>query len=165
MVVARTLSLPVEPSVQPLPVPAGLASVARDHRLVRHPSALPTIDVESRVLIVGGGLGAINVLRELHARGHSGRTVALSPTGLWPYAHGVGPGPNEGIEIDRETADDLRDLWDDLVLVDRAAVVVSAKAYQLDLFVEIELTAHNPSARRGQRERWSFDWIVLADEV
>lgn len=165
MVVARSLSLPVESSVQPLAVPAGLAQVAHDHRLVRHPSALPSIDPEARVLLIGGGLGAINVLRHLHAKGHSGRTVALSPEGLWPYAHGVGPGPNEGLQLDRETAADLRDLWDDLVLVDRAAVVVSAKSYQLDLFVEIEFTAHNPSARRGQRERWSFDWIVLTDEI
>lgn len=82
--------------------PEGLAEAARtDARVVRDawgPFALDGIGPEERVLVVGMGLTAVDVLLSLRARQHRGRVTAISRHGRWPEAHlpGViwtGPAP------------------------------------------------------------------------
>ncbi|NMN05359.1 MULTISPECIES: FAD-dependent oxidoreductase [unclassified Novosphingobium] len=51
------------------------------------PGALDAIAPDARVLLVGTGLTAIDVIQSLQARGHKGPILALSRRGLVPRAH------------------------------------------------------------------------------
>ena len=70
-------------------LPAGLAGIARDERLVGDPwdeAALARVaaEVASPVLVVGTGLTACDVLASLRRRGHRGVVTAVSRRGLLP---------------------------------------------------------------------------------
>ena len=51
------------------------------------PGALDAIPSDARVLLIGTGLTAIDVIQSLDARGHVGSIIALSRRGLLPRAH------------------------------------------------------------------------------
>lgn len=63
--------------------------------------ALATLPADGRVLVLGAGLTAIDVLVILHARGHRGRVVVLSRRGLLPRPHldPFTPGPPLAQEV------------------------------------------------------------------
>lgn len=51
------------------------------------PGAFESIPPDSEVLLVGAGLTAIDIILELHGRGHTGSIHALSRRGLLPQEH------------------------------------------------------------------------------
>lgn len=51
------------------------------------PGALDAVAPDARVLLVGTGLTAVDVIQTLQARGHKGPIMALSRRGLMPRAH------------------------------------------------------------------------------
>jgi uncharacterized NAD(P)/FAD-binding protein YdhS/quercetin dioxygenase-like cupin family protein len=57
--------------------------------------ALATLPADGRVLVLGSGLTAVDVVTMLHQRGFSGAIDVLSPRGLWPRPHAerVAPAP------------------------------------------------------------------------
>ncbi len=73
-------------------LPAPLAGLPQSDRLVPNPwddKALSSIGSNARVLIVGTGLTACDVIASLAARGHRGSIVALSRRGHFPYSRRV----------------------------------------------------------------------------
>ncbi|MEQ1508057.1 MAG: FAD/NAD(P)-binding protein, partial [Myxococcota bacterium] len=60
-----------------------------DPRVVRDPwaSGALRIDRDDRVLIVGTGLTAVDVILTLRSRRHRGLVLAVSPGGRWPASH------------------------------------------------------------------------------
>ena len=52
------------------------------------PGALDDVEPDDKVLVVGTGLTAIDVVISLRGRGHTGAITAVSRTGLLPRAHG-----------------------------------------------------------------------------
>lgn len=75
--------------------------IRRDPRVVRDawdPGAIESVGPFERVLVVGTGLTAVDVLLSLRGRGHRGGVIATSRGGRWPEPHlpGVawtGPAP------------------------------------------------------------------------
>jgi uncharacterized NAD(P)/FAD-binding protein YdhS len=53
------------------------------------PGALDAMAADARVLLLGTGLTAIDVIQSLQARGHKGPIIALSRRGLVPRAHAL----------------------------------------------------------------------------
>jgi uncharacterized NAD(P)/FAD-binding protein YdhS len=74
----------------PARVPEALAGLRGDGRLVADPWAPGVVRgfaPDSRVLLVGTGLTALDVLRVLHDAGHRAPVVAVSRAGAWPRPH------------------------------------------------------------------------------
>lgn len=70
--------------------PQGLRGIADDPRLVAdpwRPGALASIAPTDRVLVVGTGLTALDVLSTLRRQGHEAPVRALSRNGRWPRPH------------------------------------------------------------------------------
>lgn len=96
-------------------VPAGLHAVADDPRVVLDPwapGALASVQADERVLVVGTGLTALDVLSTLRRQGHPGPVWALSRNGRWPRPHLPEVhwhGPSYPIDVDSapRTADGL----------------------------------------------------------
>ncbi|WOS61922.1 FAD/NAD(P)-binding protein [Sinorhizobium fredii] len=79
----------------PPPTPPGeLASdLSGDHRFIAHlarPDALRAIRQDDKVLVVGAGLTALDVLGALRARGHRAEITLVSRTGLLPQPQAAG---------------------------------------------------------------------------
>lgn len=69
-------------------VPEGLLELRGDRGLIRDPwTGLGAISRDARLLIVGTGLTALDVLSTLRNRGHRGPITALSRHGRWPRPH------------------------------------------------------------------------------
>jgi len=74
------------------------------------PEALGQVGLHERLLLVGTGLTALDVLATLHRRGHPGPIDVVSLTGQWPHRHlttVTWSGPP--IEVDPTTAPDTAD--------------------------------------------------------
>jgi uncharacterized NAD(P)/FAD-binding protein YdhS len=79
---AVVLAMGIEPRVAPSPLPADARIVdAWDER------GLAALPHEGRVLVLGAGLSALDVVALLDARGFSGEVTILSRRGLLPRAH------------------------------------------------------------------------------
>jgi uncharacterized NAD(P)/FAD-binding protein YdhS len=90
-VVATTHSAPA--------LPAALAPLDGDPRLIADPfakDALAPVGAEERVLIVGAGLTAADLVAGLDARGHRGPITMISRRGLRSRSHPSAPAPAEG---------------------------------------------------------------------
>jgi uncharacterized NAD(P)/FAD-binding protein YdhS len=71
-------------------VPEPLTHLRDDARLVTDPLApggLQGVDIDSRVLVVGTGLTALDALHVLRESGHRGPVHAVSRSGAWPLPH------------------------------------------------------------------------------
>ncbi len=80
-------------------LPAELRGLSDDPRLVVDPladGALDRVSDSERVLLVGSGLTAADIIATLDARGHRGRIVMISRRGLRSLGHPPRPFPPEG---------------------------------------------------------------------
>ncbi len=93
-------NLAVIATTHPRPgLPRSLESLGDDPALVRDalgPAALDTVRSGDRVLIVGTGLTAADIVATLDARGHSGAITLISRRGLRSRGHPTTPFPPEG---------------------------------------------------------------------
>ncbi|MBH0238932.1 FAD/NAD(P)-binding protein [Methylobrevis albus] len=84
----------------PPAAPAPLAAALHDHpRFVADPTrpgALAAIRPDDRVLVVGNGLTAADIIASLGARGHRGPIVAVSRRGLRSRGHAARPAEPRG---------------------------------------------------------------------
>lgn len=78
--------LPPQPSVDDLE----FTRSRNYHRDPWSPSALNSIDRDSRVLIIGTGLSMVDVTLKLHEQKHHGEINAISTRGLLPAVHKLG---------------------------------------------------------------------------
>ena len=69
--------------------------------------AVAAIPPDANVCILGAGLSMVDVVLSLEARGHRGRVVSISRSGLLPLEHAV-PGPVAPIDVPAVLAMDLR---------------------------------------------------------
>jgi len=74
---APSLSIPVEGASHRI-----IADISR-------PGALKDVGATDRVLVIGGGLGMVDVLHSLERRRHRGVVTVISPHGLPPASRGV----------------------------------------------------------------------------
>jgi uncharacterized NAD(P)/FAD-binding protein YdhS len=75
------------------------ARLSDDPSLVADPLADGVLDCvaeSERVLVVGSGLTAADIIAALDASGHRGRIVMISRRGLWSLGHAPRPFPPEG---------------------------------------------------------------------
>ena len=80
-------------------LPVELRGLRDDRRLVADPladGALDRVSETARVLVVGSGLTAADIIAALDARGHRGRIVMISRRGLRSLGHPPRPFPPEG---------------------------------------------------------------------
>jgi uncharacterized NAD(P)/FAD-binding protein YdhS len=80
-------------------LPAELRGLSNDPRLVADPledDALNRVSNNERVLVVGSGLTAADIIATLDARGHRGRIVMISRRGLRSLGHPSRAFPPEG---------------------------------------------------------------------
>ena len=80
-------------------LPVELRGLSDDPRLVAEPladGALDRVSDSERVLVVGSGLTAADIIATLDARGHRGRIVMISRRGLRSLGHPPRPFPPEG---------------------------------------------------------------------
>ncbi len=80
-------------------LPHELRGLSDDPRLVPDPladGALDPVAESERVLVVGSGLTAADIIAALDARGHRGRIVMISRRGLRSLGHAPRPFPPEG---------------------------------------------------------------------
>jgi uncharacterized NAD(P)/FAD-binding protein YdhS/predicted metal-dependent enzyme (double-stranded beta helix superfamily) len=74
----------------PFRLPGPLRRHGHDHRVISDPwkpDALARLPLDARVLIVGTGLSATDVLTTLRQRGQLGPVLAISRSGQWPRPH------------------------------------------------------------------------------
>lgn len=92
--------LAVIATTHPAPaLPAPLAALSGDPRLIRDPfaeDALAPVSAEERVLIVGAGLTAADLVAGLDARRHRGPITMISRHGLRSRSHPPAPAAAEG---------------------------------------------------------------------
>ena len=89
------------------------------------PEALGQIGLHERLLLVGTGLTALDVLATLHRRGHPGPIDVVSLTGQWPHRHLTtvtwgGPPIEVDLATAPDTADGLAAWFDGLIAQGRA---------------------------------------------
>ena len=88
-------------------LPPALAGLGADPRLIRDTlaeDALAPIGAHERVLILGAGLTAADIVAGLDARGHRGPITMISRRGLRSRSHPPAPAPAEGDFADVRTA-------------------------------------------------------------
>lgn len=91
----------------PPSLPAACAAVAHDARFVRdpwEPGALDRVAAAQRVLVVGSGLTALDVLASLAQRGHQGSVFTVSQSGRWPASHLPSDACVDPLPLDLEAA-------------------------------------------------------------
>lgn len=74
----------------PAAIAVAESGLGDDPRYIRNPwtgRALPPIDRESSVMLIGSGLTAVDMIAELDAAGHRGTVTAVSRHGLVPAEH------------------------------------------------------------------------------
>ncbi len=93
-------ALAVVATTHPAPaLPPALAPLRGDPRLICDPfapDALAPVGADERVLIVGAGLTAADIVAGLDARGHRGPVTMISRRGLRSRSHPPAPAPAEG---------------------------------------------------------------------
>ena len=76
--------------VGPVRLPRALESLRGDPRLIEDvwaPGRLRSLPADHRLLLVGTGLTALDLVQSLRRQGHRGPVVARSRHGWWPKAH------------------------------------------------------------------------------
>lgn len=149
--------------------PEGIPELVRgDPRLTRdawEPGALDELSRDARVLVVGMGLTAVDVLLSLRGQGHRGPVLAISRGGRWPEAHlpGVfwtGPAPSLPLPAPREA--EALAWWLRAAIVEAEAAQIPWQAVIDALRPEIPaIWAALPEAERGvflarYRARWEL---------
>ena len=101
-------SLAVVATTHPAPaLPPALAPLSDDPRLIADPfaaDALAPVGAQERVLIVGAGLTAADIVAGLDAQGHRGPITMISRRGLRSRSHPAAPAPAEGDFVGERTA-------------------------------------------------------------